>query len=107
MTKATENTIVEALPVVEASKRDFMEEVTTALTGTWFQTKRTASDSVVLAAEATELTLKASATVVEGGIVLVRAAKEVLPGSLDELLEDIRLLAADNTDAPEKEAEPS
>ncbi len=93
MTNSNEN-----LPVVESSKRDFTKEVTTALSGAWFQTKRTGADSVVLAAETTELTLKAGATVVEGGIVLVRVAKEILPENLEELVADANAFFAGSKD---------
>ncbi len=108
MANANENTITTTpveLPIVEVSKRDFKEEVTTALNGAWFQTKRTTADSVVFAAEATELTLKATANTVEGGILIVRYGKELLWDDIDEFLEDIKTLAG--TTDTSKEAEPS
>ncbi len=93
MTKANEN-----LPVVNSSERNFTKEVTTALSGAWFQTKRTGADSVVLAAESTEASLKLTATAVEGGIILVRGLKEVLPEDINEVLTKANAFFSSTTD---------
>ncbi len=79
--------------------RDFSEEVLAAFTGAWFQTKRTGADVVVLGAESTEASLKLTATVVEGGIILVRGLKEVLPEDIDELVADANAFFTGTKDA--------
>ncbi len=86
----------------KSNERNYQEEMMTALNGMKKQAVRTGADTVVLGAELGHLTLKGTATVVEGGILLSRAGIAILPEDIDEFMGDVRAFIDDTKDTAKK-----